>query len=128
MKNDSRHEEIMKQVLEAIDFVLVTDANGDIVFINNNHARILGVDPESVIGKHVQEVIPTSRMQVVAKSGKEEIGSIFQLNNGQTIVCNRIPIRKGDTIIGAVAITAFREMDELITLLDQINRLNCYRS
>lgn len=122
--NDISHEEIMKQLLEAIAFVLVTDVDGKIVFINNNHARILGVDPESVIGEDVQEVIPTSRMHLVARSGKEEIGSVFQLKNGQTIVCNRIPIRKGDTVIGAVAITAFREMDELVTLLDQIDRLN----
>ena len=124
MKNDNLHGEIMKYLLEAIDFVLVTDADGNIVFINNNHARILGVDPDSVVGMHVQEVIPTSRLHIVAKSGKEEIGSVFQLKNGQTIVCNRIPIRKGDATIGAVAITTFREMDELVTLLDQIERLH----
>jgi PAS domain S-box-containing protein len=114
----------MKYLLEAIDFVLVTDADGKIVFINNNHAKILGVSPESLIGKPVQDVIPNTRMHIVAKTGEEEIGSVFKLKNGQNIVCNRIPIKKGKEIIGVVAITAFKEMNELIPLLEQIDRLN----
>jgi len=121
---EARQDEIMKYLLEAIDFVLVTDADGKIVFINNNHAKILGVTPESLIGKSVQDVIPNTRMHIVARTGEEEIGSVFKLKNGQNIVCNRIPIRKGKDIIGVVAITAFKEMNELIPLLEQIDRLN----
>jgi PAS domain S-box-containing protein len=124
VSKENRQDEIMKYLLEAIDFVLVTDADGKIVFINNNHAKILGVTPESLIGKSVQDVIPNTRMHIVAKTGEEEIGSVFKLKNGQNIVCNRIPIRKGKDIIGVVAITAFKEMNELIPLLEQIDRLN----
>lgn len=124
MNKEARKDEIMKYLLEAIDFVLVTDADGKIVFINNNHAKILGVTPENLIGKPVQDVIPDTRMHIVAKTGEEEIGSVFKLKNGQNIVCNRIPIRKGKDIIGVVAITAFKEMNELIPLLEQIERLN----
>jgi PAS domain S-box-containing protein len=124
VSKENRQDEIMKYLLEAIDFVLVTDADGKIVFINNNHAKILGVTPESLIGKPVQNVIPNTRMHIVAKTGEEEIGSVFKLKNGQNIVCNRIPIRKGKDIIGVVAITAFKEMNELIPLLEQIDRLN----
>jgi len=122
--NIDTYEEIIKQILEVIDTVLVTDRDGIIVFINKNYARILGIEPEMAIGKYVQEIIPASRMHIVAESGQEEIGSVFQLKNGQTMVCNRIPIKKDDTVIGVVAITTFKKMDELSTLLEQVNRLN----
>jgi PAS domain S-box-containing protein len=124
LDKETRRDEIMKYLLEAIDFVLVTDEGGKIVFINNNHAKILGVTPESLVGKPVQDFIPNTRMHIVAKTGEEEIGSVFKLKNGQNIVCNRIPIRKGKDIIGVVAITAFKEMNELIPLLEQIDKLN----
>lgn len=124
MKTAFKQEEIIKQVLEAIDCVLVTDINGKIIYINKNHAQVLGIELEEVFGKHVQDIIPNTRMHLVAESGKEEIGSIFQMKNGQTIICNRLPIKKDGVVIGAVAVTTFRKIDELGTLLEQIKKLN----
>jgi PAS domain S-box-containing protein len=118
------HYLLMSEILDSLYCTLLVDAAGNIAFINKKYAEILGVDRNTVIGQPVEMVVPHTRMPIVIKTGQEEIGSVFRLKNGETIVCNRIPIRNSDQVIGAVALTTFTRMDELATFMQQIQQLN----
>ncbi len=122
--DNSKIRILMEEVLEALSGAIVVDAHGRIVYLNKKYAQILSVDRNTVMGEPVEKIIPHTRMPFVLKSGKEEIGSIFELKNGGTIVCNRIPIYNEDKVIGAVSFTTFTKMDELTTFMRQIQRLN----
>jgi transcriptional regulator with PAS, ATPase and Fis domain len=115
---------LMTETLESIYAALVVNAAGKVAYINKKYADILGVDPITAIGQPVEKIVPRTRMPIVIKTGQEEIGSIFELKNGDTIVCNRIPIRNKEKVIGAVAFTTFTRMDELSTFMKQIQRLH----
>ena len=115
---------IMAEVLESLSGAIVVDNKGDIVYVNKKYAEILNVDAVKVIGQPVKDVIPRTRMPIVVKTGQEEIGSVFVLKNGDTIVCNRIPIRDKEKVVGAVAFTTFTKLDELTTFMKQIQRLS----
>ena len=41
---------------------------------------MLGVDPKYAVGKHAREIIPQTRMDIVAKTEQEEIGSVHMVN------------------------------------------------
>ena len=115
---------LMEEVLEALSGAIVVDDQARIVYLNKKYAQILNVDRNAVVGEPVEKIIPHTRMPLVLKTGKEEIGSIFELKNGGTIVCNRIPIHNDEKVIGAVSFTTFTKMDELTTFMRQIQRLN----
>jgi len=96
--------------------VVVTDLEGKIIYLSKKYASILEVDSEEVVGKDVREIIPGTRMHIIAKTGQEEMGSIFELKNGETILVNRIVVRDNDKIIGAAAFSSLSRYDEITTV------------
>lgn len=40
---------------------------------------MFGVDVAASLGKHVRKIIPQTRMDIVAKTGQEEIGSVHMI-------------------------------------------------
>jgi len=125
MYDNVRFLEIMEQIFESMAVVVVTDTDGRIVYVNRSYAEILEVAPDEAVGKPVAEIIPRTRMNIVARTGQEEIGSPFVMKNGETIIVNRHPIRKDGQVIGAVAFSVMSKRNEVNTLstLEQINRL-----
>ena len=115
---------LMSEILESLYGALVVNAEGNVAYINRKYAEILDVDPNAVIGLPVEDVVPRTRMRVVLKTGQDEIGSVFEMKNGKTIVCNRIPIRNNGQIVGAVAFSTFTKIDELSTFVKQVQRLH----
>jgi transcriptional regulator with PAS, ATPase and Fis domain len=106
--------------------VVVVDADNRIVYLNQNYADILGITTGNAIGRDAREVIPGSLMHRVLETGREEIGSAFVTKRDETIIVNRIPIRKDGKIIGAFAFSALSKVENLTTVstIDQIHRLN----
>ena len=48
--------------------VIVSDADGFIVYMNDTYARFLNLDPKRQIGKHATAVVADSRLHIVAKT------------------------------------------------------------
>lgn len=118
--------EIIEHILESMPGVVVTDVEGRIVYLSESYAILLKVDRNQSVGKHVADIIPGSRMQLVAQTGQEEIGAIFVLKNGESILINRIPIRMDGKIIGAIGYSTLTNNNEHSTTgtIEQIKRLS----
>lgn len=120
--------ELLKQALEAFPNFIVVDADAIIVYMNNIYARFLGIQQEDAIGKHVSQVIPNTRMDIIVKTGVAEYGSIMKFYDHEkkqfvTLVCNRIPIFSDGKIIGAVAATTLNNIFEADMLYREIERM-----
>lgn len=122
---DDKKRELIEMVLESMPGALVTDMTGNIVYISESYAQILGTSPTAVIGKPAQELIPGSRMHITARTGQEEVGSMFKLKNGESIIVNRIPIKKDNKIIGAFAFSTLSKRNAINTLatIEGVKRL-----
>lgn len=107
---------------QAYDGVVVTDTQGIVTRITNAYCRFLQIDPKEAVGRHVTEIIPNSRMQIVASTGKAEIGEAMNLHGKEAVVM-RLPLREGDRIIGAVGKVMFRDVQELRTLMEKLHLL-----
>jgi PAS domain S-box-containing protein len=119
---------LLLSALENFSSFVVVDHNGKIIFMNENYARILGIDRQTAIGKSVEDVIPNTRLHVVIQSGREEIGEImnfFDHSIGKeiTLVCNRIPIWKNGQLIGAIGNTTIKDIDIITNLYEEIKAI-----
>lgn len=117
----------LKSTLESIvdslnEGIVVVDKNGLITLLNKAYGEFLNADPKAVIGKHVAEVIPNSRMHLVAQGGKAEVTDIQKIQNNISVV-TRIPIVKDGEIIGAVGNMVFKDIKELKSLALKIRKL-----
>ncbi|MCG0278275.1 MAG: PAS domain-containing protein, partial [Thermanaeromonas sp.] len=118
-----RWRNILYTILDtAYEGIVVVDENGYITMFNRAYADFLGVKPEEMIGKHVQEAIENTRMHIVVKTGKPEFRQVQRIK-GHNMICDRIPIWEGNKIIGAVGKVLFRDISEVDKLAEQIQRL-----
>jgi transcriptional regulator with PAS, ATPase and Fis domain len=119
---------LIQEALEAFPNLIIVDNKGIIVYINRKYLKLLGLEKNDAIGKHVTEIIPNTRMHIITKEGTEEIGAIMTFLNHEnnlmeTLVCNRIPIVKDGEILGAVAVTTFNDSKDVDILYKELEAI-----
>ncbi len=107
---------------QAYDGVMVVDSHGNITRITKSYCRFLNIEQEQAVGHHCTEILPKSRMHIVAQTGIAEIGEIMDINGKEAMVM-RLPLREEGKIIGAVGKVMFRDVRELRTLAEKLDLL-----
>lgn len=106
----------------AYDGVMVVDQKGLITRITQAYCRFLNVKQEEAIGKHCTEVLPNSRMHIVAQTGVAEVGEPMSIEGKEALVM-RLPLRENGVLVGAVGKVMFRDVQELRTLAEKLDLL-----
>jgi len=107
---------------QAYDGVMVVDSKGMITRITKSYCRFLNIEQEQAIDRHCTDILPTSRMHIVAQTGIAEIGEVMDINGKEAMVM-RLPLREDGKIIGAVGKVMFRDVQELRTLAEKLDLL-----
>lgn len=109
--------------IKSMYYTIVTDENGFIKYLSKNYQELLNLEEKDYIGKYVQDVIENTEIPRVLKTRKEEIGELFTMKNGETVVCNRIPIFENGVLLGVISSATFYNLDEVSKLHKQIENL-----
>ncbi|MGL5513387.1 MAG: PAS domain-containing protein, partial [Sporomusa sp.] len=113
----------LESILESLhEGIVVVDKTGSITMMNKAYCEFLNLDPQAVVGRHVADVIPNTRMHLISQQGKAEVNELQQIKEN-TCVVSRIPIIKDGEIIGAVGNVAFTDVKELKSLVGRISKL-----
>ena len=121
-------DELLLEALETFPNFVVIDDKERVVYLNEGYAQLLGTTAKETIGRPVVQVIPNTRLHLVLRSGKEEMGSVMSLydhttDQDITVVCNRIPIRRNGKIVGAVAATTISDLLDVARLNEEIKAI-----
>lgn len=101
--------------------VLAVDAGGRVTLFNTAAERLMGISADSVMGRHVWDAIPNTRLHIVLETGEAELDQI-QDTGVTTIMTNRVPVRNArGEIVGALA--TFRDIGEIKRLGSEIAAL-----
>ncbi|MBH9967379.1 sigma-54-dependent Fis family transcriptional regulator [Bacillus sp. MKU004] len=104
------------------DGMVGIDSRGTVMLFNKSAERMIGRSSDSVIGKHINEVIPESRLTTTLETRRTEINKEVVLKNGLKIISNRIPmITENEEVIGAF--TVFKDITEVVNLAEEITNL-----
>ncbi len=102
--------------------IAVVNRDGIITMVNRATEEFLGMDRSEMIGKHVTEVIENTRLHIVAKTGKPEVGWVQRVK-GRDIIAERIPIIEDGQVVGAIGKIIFKDISELEALMKQVELL-----
>ena len=91
---------ILEKMQEA---VIGIDTEGKITIINKRAEELLKIQYEEAIGKHIKEVVSDSRLLEAIKN-KDIADKKDFIINGKNFVINRVPIKKGKEIVGAIGL------------------------
>ena len=86
--------------------VIVSDHEGNIIYLNETYARFLNIDSSAPIGKHATDVISNSRLHIVAQTGKAEINYPHQFKDTGFLV-HRVPIKENGKVIAVLGLVLF---------------------
>lgn len=96
--------------------------------MNESYCRFLGVDHQQVIGKHVSDVIPGTKLPEIAAIGRTDDNQLMEMydhiNNKMTnVLCKRIPLIKDGKIVGATGIVTIDQISEIERLSNELKEL-----
>jgi transcriptional regulator with PAS, ATPase and Fis domain len=100
----------------------VVDAKGKLVFISPVHEQFFGIERGAGRGKHVRDVIENTRLDRVLATGKPEIAEIQKMRGHERVV-SRVPVRRGDEVVGAFGRVMFTAPGKVEELAKRINTL-----
>ena len=116
-------EEILNFVfLNPYEGLNVVDRNGFIRYMSPTHEKYFGIEHGKAIGAHATDIIENTRLHIVAKTGKAEIGKT-QVMKGDERIVTRIPIRKNGRVVGAIGKVMFRDMYQLRDISQKLKSL-----
>jgi transcriptional regulator with PAS, ATPase and Fis domain len=99
----------------AYEGIVIVDPQGIVLSASRAYASFLHVDIADMVGKHVTEVIPNTRLHIVARTGKAEIADLQQIN-GNWMIASRIPIWRGSELVAVVGKIMFQHIDRLFEM------------
>lgn len=102
--------------------VLVTDADGYVIYFNRPYGQFLGIDPAEQMGKHVTKVVENTRMHIVAKTGEAEINKPHKIK-GQNMVVQRIPIKQNGKVVAVFGQVMFKHVSDVGKLAKELTFL-----
>ena len=102
--------------------VIVTDADGYVIYFNKPYGQFLGIDADAQIGKHATEVIENTRMHIVAKTGEAEINKPHKIK-GQNMVVQRIPIKQDGKVVAVFGQVMFKHVSDVGKLAKELSFL-----
>lgn len=103
---------------------IVVDESCRIIWLSNDYKDLLGI-PDSVDprGQHIEEILPTSQISRVIKSGQPTFVDLMNIK-GRWCVVTRMPIKdERSEILGAVGFIFYTDVQELEPLFDKFARL-----
>ena len=111
---------LFRAVLDyAYDGVISVDAKGLITIYNPVAERVTKIRSSAAVGRKLQYFWPDLEIHQVLKSGREDLGQLLTINN-EHVVCNKVPIRVHNQVVGAVI--NFQEVTKLQQLEAKVRR------
>ena len=103
---------------------IVIGPDGVIIFISEYSEKLLGIDGDDAIGKHVTEVIEDTHLHEILKDGKARIGDMLHIGGRQQLI-SRIPLKDFEgNLIGAVGKGMLNEVTRLWDLQRKVELLD----
>lgn len=112
--------EILAIINSTCNGVIAMNEEGIVTLFNTAAENITGIKAVDAIGGFVDDVVPNSALLRVLKTGSGEVNQ-QQVIGSCKILTNRSPIRKGNKILGAVAV--FQDITELQAVASELENV-----
>lgn len=112
-----------KMILEHIEGLVVVDHQARILFMNRRLAEDVGFAQDETVGKHIKDVIATTKVHLAVETQEPALADFYFLNE-ETIVSTRHPMRKGDVFVGVVEYDLFDNYKLLKNFLKKADSLS----
>lgn len=124
-KREQERSERFKAIVDFVhDGIISIDEDEKITLINNKAKDMFKLN-DDVIGKKIRDVVPSTRLDIVLKERKAELGKLQEVN-GLKIATNRVPIIVEAQAKGVVStfndVTELQELENSLRIILSNNK------
>jgi len=99
---------------------IVINKQGVICFMSRFSKRLIGIDPDDAVGKHIKDVIKDTHLHKIVEDGKARIADLLYIA-GKRQVISRIPLKDlHGRILGAVGKGVLNEANKVAELTTRV--------
>ncbi|MBU9724097.1 MULTISPECIES: sigma 54-interacting transcriptional regulator [Bacillaceae] len=118
----TRHNTLMDSILNSThDGMIAIDLDHQITLLNKRAEEISGLKSMEVIGEKIENVMQSSKLPRVLKTGKAETNRRQILANKRKILTTRVPLYKNSQLTGALGV--FRDITEIVDMAEEVTNL-----
>lgn len=94
-----------EDTLEALGAVVIVDNDCRIVYMSSGYERMFGLKRGEALGRRIQDLVPGEGLSAVIETGREDRSTLFW-HGEQSMIVNRMLIRKNGKVVGGFALNA----------------------
>jgi len=103
---------------------IVVDRQGIIRFMSRFSKRLIGIDADDAVGKHIKDVIKETHLHEILEDGKARIADLLYIAGRQQVI-SRIPLQDlQGKLLGAVGKGVFSKVSKVGKLSERIEHLS----
>lgn len=118
-------EELLTVINSTRNGVIAINSAGIITLFNSAAESLIGIKARQAIGICIEEILPSSGLRRIVTTGMSESNK-REIIGGRDVLTNRSPIRKNDTILGAVDV--FQDITELQSVVAELETVKDLKS
>lgn len=118
---------IAQAIIDHLDTVAICDPEGRYIYVNQGWIDWFGKEPEEILGRHVREIVPETKINIALKTKRPLIGEILLAKKSgekerTRVIVSYIPLLKDNELIGGIVFSIFRDFE---TALGFTRKLEC---
>jgi PAS domain S-box-containing protein len=98
--------------------IIAVDRNGFVTIVNANAAKMMNIDRENAIGKHLTTVVASPGLLEVLESGQPQTSVRIRIGE-RIFITNRTPVLENGQVVGAIGV--FQDISELESISQELN-------
>ncbi|WP_026689337.1 sigma-54 interaction domain-containing protein [Alteribacter aurantiacus] len=103
------------------DGMIAIDQKERITLINKRAEEMSGLKKIEVMGKAIADVLPSSELPRVLRTGVVETNRRQAIHKSRSIITTRMPIKKGSKVMGALGV--FKDITEIEQMAEEVTNL-----
>ncbi len=113
LETAQKWKSILQTVIEhAYDGLVMINEKQEITFISQSVLELFGLDGEAVSFAAIDSLLPQLGLSKVLKTGIADVSDFMEVK-GIPYIVHRIPVFRGEVLIGAVGKVVFRQLKEV---------------
>ncbi|WLR50416.1 sigma 54-interacting transcriptional regulator [Bacillus tianshenii] len=105
----------------AYDGIIMIDTQAKVKFVSPPLLELFSLEKEKILEKSIKQVLPQLNLTSVLESEEAEFSDFMEINGIRYIV-NRIPVKQGNEIIGALGKVTFRQLNQVSELFRRLEK------
>lgn len=117
---DIEKSDLFKWLFDQLEGVVVSDAEGRYVYVNQSWTNMFGPTLDEVRGRFIHDVVPETSFDEALRTGQPIRNVPLRITNGSggsiRIICSYIPLVDGDRLVGCLCYVFMRNIKEVMEL------------